>query len=99
MTDVYFSLTSHVLGGSAAAVRHPQESGTQAEGSTSPYGSHGKPYHFHSHSANSVVKPTSVGQSLYEEAGGVFEQKMQSITAYFFPIRMYSSVLFILISN
>lgn len=85
MTDVYFSLVPLALGGLAAAALHPQESGTRAKGSTSPYGLMEDHYHFHSHSVNSVVKLTSVGRSLYKEAGSVFEQKMQSITAYLFP--------------
>lgn len=74
MTNVYYSLTSHVHGGSAAAAFHHQESGTQAEGAASICGSHGKPHFFQSHSANTVVKPTSVGQSLYKRGRKGFEQ-------------------------
>lgn len=72
MTDVYFSLTSHVHDRLAAVALHPYESGTQADEPTSTCGAHRRPHQFHSPSANPVVKPASVGQGLYKVAESCF---------------------------
>lgn len=74
MTDVYFSLTSHVHDGLAAAALHPYESGTQADEPTSTCGAHGRPHQFHSHSANPVAKPPKWGRVYTKKHEVVFEQ-------------------------